>query len=85
MTDPTAGDRTTGTGVPPEGAPGTGVPTWVKLSLIIALALVLLLVIGKLTGLGGEHGPGRHGGGDGTPSTVVNVDTGHRPPADHRP
>ena len=57
-------------------------PRWVKVSLIVVLALVLLLVVAKMTGLGGDHGPGRHGG-NGTPTTVDNG--GHTPPVDHGP
>ena len=62
-----------------------GMPRWVKAFLIIGLALVLLFLLGKVTGLGGEHGPGRHGGGDDTPSSVVDEDSGHQPPIDHGP
>ena len=43
--------------------PHRGMPRWVKVSLLVGAALVALLVIGKLTGVGGDHGPGRHGGG----------------------
>jgi hypothetical protein len=69
-----------------------GTPRWVKVFGIIALALVLALVIGLLTGRGGPggHGPGRHGGG-GTPSVEARFQTAplgsvrgrgaHRPPA----
>jgi hypothetical protein len=35
-------------------------PRWVKVSGIIVIILVLLFVILKLTGIGGNHGPGRH-------------------------
>ena len=63
---------------------GEGMPRWVKVSVIVGLALVLLFVVAKLAGVGGEHGPGRHGGGGGTPSSVVSPDGGHRP-VDHRP
>jgi hypothetical protein len=38
--------------------PTAGTPRWVKVSGIIALAVVLLLIIVLLTG--GNHGPGRH-------------------------
>ena len=38
--------------------PTAGPPRWVKVSGIIALALVLLLLILLLAG--GNHGPGRH-------------------------
>jgi hypothetical protein len=36
------------------------VPRWVKVSGIVAGALVVLLIILKLTGLGGDHGHNRH-------------------------
>ena len=61
-----------------------GMPRWVKVSLIAALVIVLLFVVAKVTGLGGDHGPVRHGGDD-TPSSVVEEDSGHRPPVDHGP
>ena len=66
------------------GAPGAdeGMPRWVKVSLIVAAVVVALFLIAKATGIGGEHGPGRHGGG-GSPTTVV--DGGHRSPVDHGP
>ncbi|HBV85401.1 MAG TPA: hypothetical protein DEF42_01775 [Desulfosporosinus sp.] len=35
-------------------------PRWVKVSGIIAIVLILLFVILKLTGGGGKHGPSRH-------------------------
>lgn len=41
-----------------DASPGT--PRWVKMFGIIALVVILLFVTLKLTGLGGEHGPGRH-------------------------
>ena len=41
-----------------ERGPTAGPPRWVKISGIIALALVLLLLIVLLAG--GNHGPGRH-------------------------
>lgn len=37
-----------------------GMPRWVKIAAIIVGILVLLFVVLKLTGIGGEHGPGRH-------------------------
>ncbi|MBN8200048.1 hypothetical protein [Bacillus sp. NTK034] len=39
-----------------------GMPRWVKVSLIIVIALLLLFVIMHLTGTGGKHGPMRHVG-----------------------
>ena len=59
-----------------------GMPRWVKTSLIVVAGLVLLLVLAKVTGLGGDHGPGRHGGG-GDSKEVVDDDGGHRSPIDH--
>ena len=63
--------------------PADGMPKWVKVSLGVALALVLLLVVARLTGLGGDHGPGRHGGGGRTPPTVVTEQGEHRAPVVH--
>ena len=40
--------------------PYPGTPRWVKVSAIIVIVLVLLVVIIMFTGVGGEHGPGRH-------------------------
>lgn len=59
-------------------------PRWVKVSLIVAAALVAVFILAKVTGVGGDHGPGRHGGGDPAPS-VVNDEGGHRSPGDHGP
>ena len=68
----------------PPAAPENGMPRWVKVSLIIALALVALFGIAKLVG-SGNHGPGRHIpiGNDPTPADVGE----HRPPPgiDHGP
>jgi hypothetical protein len=35
-------------------------PRWVKVSLIVVAALVLLFVGMQLAGVGPEHGPSRH-------------------------
>ncbi|MBO1511314.1 hypothetical protein [Metabacillus bambusae] len=37
-----------------------GTPRWVKVFIIIATVLILLFVIIKITGIGGDHGPSRH-------------------------
>lgn len=55
----------TGRGSPP------GMPRWVKIAAIIVGALVLLFVILQLTGIGGEHGPGRHMSGSAPHPDVV--------------
>ncbi len=44
----------------PDRGSTTSTPRWVKVFGIIALVLVLLVGIMLLTGVGGEHGPGRH-------------------------
>jgi hypothetical protein len=44
----------------PDGYPGT--PGWVKALGVIALIVVLLIAFILVTGLGGPHGPQRHGG-----------------------
>lgn len=38
-----------------------GIPTWVKAFGIAALVLILLVVVAMFIGIGGPHGPGRHG------------------------
>lgn len=42
-----------------------GVPRWVKIFALLALAVVLVLVVVML--LGGEHGSGRHSSASGNP------------------
>ena len=42
-----------------EGSSTTGMPRWVKVFLIVAVALAVLAVVVMLV-VGGEHGPGRH-------------------------
>ena len=37
-----------------------GTPRWAKVFGIIALVLVLLVVVIMASGVGGDHGPGRH-------------------------
>ena len=49
---------------PPEEAPDTlpghsGMPTWVKVFVVLGALLVVFVVVQMLTG--GDHGPGRHG------------------------
>jgi hypothetical protein len=50
-----------------------GTPTWVKVSGIILVVLVLLVAIVVATGIGGTHGPMRHapsGSGDAYASAI---------------
>lgn len=48
-------------GATPDRYPGT--PGWVKALGIIAVVVVLLIGFILVTGLGGPHGPQRHGAG----------------------
>jgi hypothetical protein len=41
-----------------DAVPGT--PRWVKVIAAVVIVVVLLAVVAVLTGLGGDHGPGRH-------------------------
>ena len=38
-----------------------GTPGWVKLLGVVAVLIVLFVVFALVTGLGGPHGPQRHG------------------------
>ena len=42
-----------------EGWSTTGMPRWVKVFLIVAIAVAALAVMAMLV-VGGDHGPGRH-------------------------
>ena len=44
----------------PSPQPAYRTPRWVIITGIVALVLILLVIIVIATGLGGEHGPGRH-------------------------
>ena len=68
--------------------PNGGMPRWVKVSLLVGLALVLMFVLAQVTGVAGDHGPGRHGpgrhgGGSDTQSFVVHEGAGHSTPVVH--
>lgn len=43
-------------------------PRWVKIFLVVLLLVILVGAVLALTGVGGEHGPGRHAIG-----MIVNV------------
>jgi len=80
MTIPESGDAT-GVGHDRGSPPGT--PRWVKVSGVTALVLLLLVVIGVLTGRAGPggHGPGRHGGDTPAGQTPLSGQQGsHAPP-----
>ena len=54
--------------------PYPSTPRWVKVSGIIVIVLVLLVVIIMVTGVGGEHGPGRHLPSGGAPPANLTGD-----------
>ena len=35
-------------------------PGWVRATVVVAIAVIVLIAIVMFTGLGGSHGPGRH-------------------------
>ena len=68
--EPDPRDKTAGASV---GVPSAGVPRWVKVSGLVALVVVLLVVVMLL--IPGNHGPGRHLGGQ-PPLVGVTAATG---------
>ena len=71
MADPRQ-PRATGSGADTgDQLPYPGMPRWVKVSRIIVLVLALLVALLLATGVGGDHGPGRHGGGGNMPRPAV--------------
>jgi hypothetical protein len=69
MADPPSPERNAG----PDGGPTAGTPRWVKVSGVIALAVLLLVLIVLLTG--GSHGPGRHRSSGRLGGAVESVDS----------
>jgi hypothetical protein len=57
-----------------------GTPRWVKVSAVIAVVVVALVGVMLLAGGPGEHGPGRHSGGDGSDKTTPQHKGGHTGP-----
>jgi cytochrome b561 len=48
-----------------------GMPRWVKVTAIVVGVLVLLFLVLQLTGVAGQHGPGRHLSDGPAPAAVV--------------
>lgn len=46
---------------PPDTGRPPGVPRWVKILGLAVLLLLLVVLVAMVLGVGGEHGPGRHG------------------------
>ncbi len=53
--------------------PTSGMPRWVKVSLIVVVVLVLTFIVLQFLGIGGRHGPGRHMQHSGSPVPSTNV------------
>lgn len=70
MTENSSGE----VGAEPEHPSSAGTPRWVKVSALIALIVALVFVLLAVTGLGGEHGPGRHAVG-GTETALARTAT----------
>ena len=83
MTDPTAdreaeedADATTR-----DGGARTGMPPWVKISLIVVGVLIAVFIVLQIAGVGGQHGPRRHMSPGGRSSQSPSSDVSeHRPP-----
>lgn len=76
MTDPSdIGDQERPIETPAEPRPATGMPRWVKISLLVVVALIAVFVILNLAGIGPKHGPGRHMGpmNHGAPASLDNA------------
>ena len=73
MTDPTRNlDEGDGTSAEPRGGPKSGMPRWLKISLIVFVVLGLLaVVLLRLGGHEGGPGPGGHGASSATPAAGV--------------
>ena len=54
-------DRDLDGGTPP------GMPRWVKVAAIVVGVLILVFLVLQLTGVAGDHGPGRHSSAGITP------------------
>jgi hypothetical protein len=68
--EPDAGQQD---GVAPHGESPPGMPRWVKVAAIIIGILVVLFVVLLVTGIGGQHGPGRHMSASTPPATLAEV------------
>jgi cytochrome b561 len=65
MAEPSSGPR------PDPDAPPR-MPRWVKISAIVVGVLLAVFLVLQLTGVAGQHGPGRHfSGSGGTPAGAV--------------
>ena len=62
-----------------EGFVPTRAPRWVKVFGLVVLGLAVVFMVVQLA-TGGEHGPGRHGGGDEEVPEAVVRNQDHVPP-----
>ena len=63
-------DQTNTRATGPDTPTPPAMPRWVKVAGVIVLALIVVFAVLRLTGLGGDHGPGRHMS-EGVVQTVV--------------
>lgn len=54
-----------------DGGTPPGMPRWVKVSAIVVGVLILVFLVLQLTGIAGNHGPGRHSSAGITPPAGV--------------
>ena len=62
MSDPPNDKDPIAAPVGPDEARSRATPRWVKVFGVGSLGLVLVIAVAAVSGLGGEHGPGRHTG-----------------------
>jgi hypothetical protein len=58
--------------------PRPGMPLWVKISLVIAILVVLAFVVTRLLGV--QHGPGLHGPPQGSGDQMFSIDQSRSQP-----
>lgn len=78
MADPPTNPDTAEDGRDPGST--TGTPRWVTVSVAIAIVVVVLVIL-MLSGVLGEHGPGRHSGGLDSPTPSSYVLARHHTPS----
>ena len=68
-----------GSGIERDRETLAGPPRWVKVSAIVA-GVLILVVIAVMLLTGGEHGPARHGSGQGAPVSPASAVQGQPDP-----
>lgn len=68
MADPASHHRNGGDA---DGGSPPRMPRWVKAAAIVVGVLIAIFLVLQVTGIAGEHGPGRHFSGSGEPLEKV--------------